>query len=110
MGSRCLFIWYGHGGGLSLHFPMLNFGYDVYTPFQVFTGRHPFNEFTESVTIAKIIDGERPDRPEALDLTDSIWNVTLSCWKKNPVKRPRMMEVLRVLHEWLVVFPPMKPI
>jgi len=52
----------------------------------------------------KITCGERPVRPlgtEDLGLVDSVWDMTLSCWRQDPVHRPPMEKVVRFLREWL---------
>ena len=55
------------------------------------------------VTISKIMDGERPARPQEareLGLTDSVWDVTVRCWQQDPTHRPAMTEVVESLREW----------
>ena len=74
-------------------------------PPKVFTGRRPFNEFTTPVIILKIMDGERPTRPQEaheLGLTDSMWGMTVRCWHQDPAQRPTMTEVIELLRELLV--------
>ena len=47
---------------------------------------------------------ERPARPQEgqeLGLTDSVWDVTIRCWNKDPAKRPAMAEVVGLLRELL---------
>jgi len=73
---------------------------------KVFTGRRPFSELTASVVISKIIDGEQPARPhegQEFGLTDSIWDMAVRCWHKNPAQRPTMTEVVRLVREWPVL-------
>ena len=77
---------------------------DFYMLSKVFTGRHPFSEFSALATISKIIAGERPDHPQELSLTDGVWDMTLRCWDEDPVKRPTMIRVVGILREWLVSF------
>ena len=72
---------------------------------KAFTGRRPFSEFTTPVVISKIMDGERPARPQEgqeLGLTDSMWDMTVRCWHKDPAQRPAMTEVIELLRELLV--------
>ena len=74
---------------------------------KVFTGRNPFSELTTPVIISKIMDGVRPTRPQEaqeLGLTDSVWDMTVRCWRRDPAQRPVMMEVVRLVREWLVFF------
>ena len=67
---------------------------------QVFTGGPPFSEFTAPVIISEVINGKRPARP--CGLADSVWDITDRCWCQNPVQRPTMTEVVRLLCEWPV--------
>ena len=72
---------------------------------KAFTGRRPFSEFTTTVVTSKIVDGERPARPqevEELGLTDPVWNMTVRCWLKDPTQRPAVAEVIGILQEFLV--------
>ena len=53
-----------------------------------------------------IINGERPARPQEaqeLGLVDSVWDMTLSCWQKDPSNRPTAAGVVEFLREWLAV-------
>ena len=68
---------------------------------------HPFSEFTASVAALKIMNGERPDRPQDPFLTESAWDMTLGCWHQDPVYRPAMAKVVQILQEWLVLFLPL---
>ena len=74
-------------------------------PPKVFTGKRPFSEFKIPDIISKIMSGERPARPQEakeLGLTDSVWDMTVRCWHKDPAQRPRMTEVIELLRELLV--------
>ncbi|KAF9785479.1 CNH domain-containing protein [Thelephora terrestris] len=66
---------------------------------EVFTGRRPFKTFTTEVTTFKIMEGERPDRPQDPGSTDEVWDVTLRCWDENPAQRPAMTSVVGTLRE-----------
>lgn len=48
--------------------------------------------------------GERPGRPSHPGLTDSVWDLTLCCWHQDPVHRPTMTKVVKILRQW-PVFP-----
>ena len=47
----------------------------------------------------KILNGERPRRPDRSDFTDSLWELTQRCWSKEPRDRPGTREVIEVLKE-----------
>ena len=68
---------------------------------KAFTGRHPFSELAPAAAVFKmIIQRELPDRPQAQDLTDPVWEMTVRCWEHEPGSRPRMTEVVATLREW----------
>jgi len=67
---------------------------------KVFVGRHLFSELTTPVIISRIVDGERPVRPQGakeLGLTDSVWDIAVRCWHKDPAQRPTVAGVLELL-------------
>ena len=72
---------------------------------KAFTGKRPFSGFTTPDILSKIVDGERPARPQEaqeLGLTDSMWDMTVRCWHQDPAQRPTMTEVVELLRELLV--------
>ena len=87
----------------------MNGSSNVHTLSEAFTGRHPFSEFSAPDAIVKIIEGERPDRPQESGLSDLVWDTTLRCWDKDLVQRPTMTKVVEILREWLVHFLPIEP-
>ena len=64
----------------------------------------PFSDFTAMVTVSKIMDGERPDRPQGPGLTDPVWDMTRTCWHHDPAHRPTISKVVGILREWPVAF------
>ena len=82
MGSRRFRFRYGRDRGWSAFLTTYNvrsggmdYSPDAFIPPKVFTGRPPFSEFaTPVIIISRIMEGERPSRPEAqeLGLTDSM--------------------------------------
>jgi len=67
---------------------------------EVLSGRTPFAPSKGPVIILKVMDGERPRRPqgEAGKLfTDAIWEVLELCWKPQPSDRPSAKAVLLCL-------------
>ncbi|KAF9785451.1 kinase-like domain-containing protein [Thelephora terrestris] len=71
---------------------------------EVFTGTCPFSEFTANFTISKIMDGERPDRPQEPGLTDSVWDITRTCWSQDPGHRPTMPQVVGIFRECYMTY------
>ena len=71
---------------------------------KVFTGKSPFSEFTATVTVLKIIKGDRLYRLQEPGLTDSIWDMTCACWSQDPAHQPTMPKAVGILREWPVHF------
>jgi len=72
---------------------------------KVFVGKHLFSELTTPVVISRIVDGERPVRPQGaqeLGLTDSMWEIAVHCWRKDPAQRPTVARVVELLREPLL--------
>jgi serine/threonine protein kinase len=58
--------------------------------YEVLSGRMPFTSYTAPVVIWKVLNGERPKRPQGSDgelFTDSVWRVVEHCWKPQPHDR-----------------------
>ena len=71
-------------------------------PPKAFTGKRPFSGLATPAIISKLISGERPARPQEgqkLGLTDSMWDMTVRCWRGDPTQRPAMAEVIELLRE-----------
>jgi len=66
---------------------------------QIFTGRHPFDLYSDEQVILLLAEGLRPDKPVHEQFTPKMWSLTKKCWNKDPNKRPEVSEVLREL-EW----------
>lgn len=68
---------------------------------QILTGRVPFHELPNDVTVMfKVIEGNRPSRPEACSGTaalDSLWKLLETCWDGEAEKRPSAAEIVRGL-------------
>lgn len=70
------------------------FGMLVY---EVLTGQPPLAHCKESVVTRKVLDGERPGRPQGPQgdlFTDRLWSVVHSCWNTQPCDRPSIETVL----------------
>lgn len=65
--------------------------------YEVLTGLTPFAPFRPPVVIRKVLDGERPRRPqgeEGSPFTDNVWRVTELCWQAQPDDRRSAKVVL----------------
>jgi hypothetical protein len=61
---------------------------------QLFSGHVPFaDKHFETGIILKVIDGDRPRRPEALESTDPLWLITERCWHAWPAERPSLFDI-----------------
>jgi len=64
---------------------------------QVFTGARPFGNYSSTMAILAIAEGERPPRPKHPTLTEILWMMIQRCWDQDPQSRPEVPEVLEVL-------------
>jgi len=68
--------------------------------YEVLSGRTPFSPFSPPHIIMKVLDGERPRRPQGEEgkwFTDAVWEVLELCWKPQPSDRPDAKTILRRL-------------
>jgi len=67
---------------------------------QLFAGSHLWDDIDEEEVRSKILNGERPHRPEGEkkhDLIQELWRVFSECWGKDPAGRVSASEALSVL-------------
>ena len=68
--------------------------------YEVLSGRTPFAPSRAPLVIQKVLQGERPGRPEGEEwtlFTDRIWEMLECCWKHQPNKRISAEAVLQCL-------------
>ena len=68
--------------------------------YEVLSGQTPFAPAKTLTVIWKVLNGERPERPqgeEGKPFTDAIWGVLELCWKPQPSDRVSAKVVLRRL-------------
>ena len=68
--------------------------------YEVLSGKFPFAPYREYVVMRKVIEGERPERPEGVEggrFTDYLWHTLQLCWAQEPKGRPTIGEVLDCL-------------
>ena len=68
--------------------------------YEVLSGKFPFAPYREYVVMRKIIEGERPGRPEGVEgerFTDYLWHTLQLCWVQEPKGRPTVEEALECL-------------
>ncbi|KDQ19169.1 hypothetical protein BOTBODRAFT_103444, partial [Botryobasidium botryosum FD-172 SS1] len=62
---------------------------------EVYTGRVPFYEHSDSLVLLLLLCGRRPERP--LNMDGVVWNLTRKCWLTKPSSRPTMRKVCQML-------------
>lgn len=68
--------------------------------YEVLSGRVPFPKCPAPVIIRKVMDGERPGRPQGARgtwFTDDLWGMLEHCWKPQPRERPGLKTILHCL-------------
>ena len=77
---------------------------------EVLTGRAPFPCCNNMVVMRKIVEGERPDRPqgpESVWFTDDLWGMLEWCWSPQPKLRPTVQSVLEHLEQGSATWEPL---
>ena len=65
--------------------------------YEILSGRTPYGGYRPYAILFKILNGERPDRPEGEAgkfFTDSLWDVVEHCWEPRPRNRAKAKAVL----------------
>jgi len=68
--------------------------------YEVLGGQAPFTTVNHYVVMRKVVEGERPSRPEGTErawFTDDLWRMLNQCWAAQPERRPRITAVLERL-------------
>ncbi|KAJ7656681.1 kinase-like domain-containing protein [Mycena rosella] len=56
---------------------------------ELYTGRPPFADFSETVTLLTVINGDRPDRPSGEPaMSEALWQHVNECWAQDSALRP----------------------
>ena len=70
--------------------------------YEVLSGNVPFYRNGHYAVVARVLEGERPQRPlgaKGVWFNDDIWSVLGRCWKPTPSDRPKIVDVLLCLQE-----------
>ncbi|KAL0064049.1 Rho guanine nucleotide exchange factor [Marasmius tenuissimus] len=69
--------------------------------YEIFTGKQPFYKLHDMAIFDAVVNREeRPDRPEeARELSDSIWEIMMSCWQYDQHLRPSVGDVFARIGE-----------
>ena len=68
--------------------------------YEVLSGKVPFEPYREYVVMRKVIEGERPERPEGEEgarFTDNLWQTLQRCWAQESRGRPGIDVILGCL-------------
>ncbi|KAK1230468.1 Rho guanine nucleotide exchange factor [Marasmius sp. AFHP31] len=69
--------------------------------YEIFTGKQPFHKLRDPAVINAVLNHKKhPDRPgEASELSDSMWEIMMSCWQYDQYLRPSVGEVFARIGE-----------
>lgn len=72
---------------------------DVYSfacvALEIHTMKSPFSDVLRDCTVtSRVMNGERPLRPDSEMPNDFLWALVEDCWKQNPSDRPEMKVVV----------------
>ena len=65
--------------------------------YEVLSGQTPFVQYSNLAVVWRILEGERPKRPQGEQdvwFTDNIWEISERCWKPRPTDRISVKTVL----------------
>ena len=68
--------------------------------YEVLSGKVPFAPYKDYVVMRKVIEGERPERPEGEEgarFTDNLWQTLQRCWAQEAKGRPGIEIILECL-------------
>ena len=68
--------------------------------YEVLSGHVPFHQFPTWSIFAKVIRGDRPERPQGVEgawFAGGVWEILERCWAVEPENRPSAEEVLQCL-------------
>jgi len=80
--------------------------------FEVLTGQPPFPHYSDITVVRKVVDGERPMRPqgpEGVWFTDDLWGMLEQCWSPQPKVRPTAKVILEHLEQASMAWRPLPP-
>jgi len=79
---------------------------------EVLTGKPPFPNFNGMVVTRKVVEGERPGRPQGGGkawFTDDLWEILEQCWLPQPERRPTIDVVLQCVKRGSTAWQPLPP-
>jgi len=79
---------------------------------EVLTGKPPFPNCNGMVVMRKVVEGERPGRPQGREkawFTDDLWEILEQCWSPQPERRPKIDAVLQCVKQGSTAWQPLPP-
>jgi len=79
---------------------------------EVLSGKPPFSGDGGLIVMRKVIDGERPGRPQGKEevwFTNDLWETLEQCWLPRPERRPTIEAVLQCLQRSSTAWWPLSP-
>ena len=80
--------------------------------YEVLTGQPPFASLRDYIVTRKVIDGERPARPEGAKgtwFTDDLWKMLGLCWAAHAQSRPSIEAIRECLEQVSITWKPLPP-
>jgi len=80
--------------------------------YEVLAGQAPLAQYNKYIVPGKIIDGERPGRPQGAEgvwFADDLWGTLEECWLPHPRDRPNVEAVLECLQRASTAREPLPP-
>ena len=77
---------------------------------EVLSGEAPFRVYSNPIVIQKVMEGERPGRPQGEKgprFTDDLWEMLERCWSPQPKDRPTIDAVLKLLEQVSTTWQPL---
>jgi len=78
----------------------------VLTSFKIYYDRIPFAGKSDLQILSLVSRGIRPPRLDDQPLSDGAWDVIQRCWVREPLKRPRMNDVVESMMAMSQPMPP----
>jgi len=79
---------------------------------EVLSGKPPFPGDSNLIVITKVINGERPEKPQGREevwFTSDLWEILEQCWLPRPERRPAINAVLQCLEQGSTTWQPLPP-
>jgi serine/threonine protein kinase len=70
--------------------------------YEVLSGQAPFAPYKDFIVMRKVIEGDRPERPEGVKgewLVGDLWETLEMCWAAEPESRPSIQTVFKCLEQ-----------